>query len=102
MNLIILNRLKKGRENAVKKDELMAITNLKERAVINEIAYLRAVGVPILSNTQEGGYYLPGTKEEAEDYIRSMDSRAKKIFTSSKATKQWLKDNGYYEQQELF
>lgn len=99
---IILNNIKPGRENSISRDKLVSMTGINDRTIRDTIADLRASGVPIISNTQEGGYYLPSTKDEAQEYIESMESRAKKIFISAKATKQWLKDNGYFEQQELF
>lgn len=99
---MILNNLKPGRENSISRDKLVSMTGINDRTIRDKIADLRASGIPIISNTNKGGYYLPASADEAQEYIESMESRAKKTFVSIKATKQWLKDNGYYEQQELF
>lgn len=90
---MILNTLKKGADNATRKEMLVTITGLNERTVRKIIADLRASGIPIISNTNKGGYYLPATQEEAQEYISSMENRAINTFKSVKATKEWLKKN---------
>lgn len=90
----ILKALKQGRENAITRKQLVKLTGYNDRAVRNIIADLRAEGVPVVSNTKTGGYYLPTTLEEANEYYNSMRSRAIKTFLSARATKQWIREHG--------
>lgn len=90
---MILNNLKPGRENSISRDKLVSMTGINDRTIRNTIADLRASGIPIISNTNKGGYYLPATQEEAQEYISSMENRAINTFKSVKATKEWLKKN---------
>ncbi|NLC96182.1 MAG: HTH domain-containing protein [Erysipelotrichaceae bacterium] len=99
---IILNNIKPGRENSISRDKLVSITGINDRTIRDTIADLRAEGVPIISNTNKGGYYLPATQEEAQEYISSMENRAKNTFVSIKATKEWLKNNRMFMQEKLF
>lgn len=99
---IILNNIKPGRENSISRDKLVSITGINDRTIRDTIADLRAEGVPIISNTNKGGQYLPATQEEAQEYISSMENRAKNTFVSIKATKEWLKNNRMFMQEKLF
>lgn len=99
---IILNNIKPGRENSISRDKLVSMTGIDDRTIRDTIADLRASGVPIISNTHKGGYYLPANADEAQEYIESMESRAKKTFVSIKATKQWIKENRSFFQDKLF
>lgn len=88
----IMSNLGNGIEESISRKDLSMACNISDRATRDEIAELRKMGVPIVSNTKTGGYYLPKTKYEAIDYVRSMKSRAKRTCESIEATKEWLKN----------
>lgn len=94
----IMSNLGNGIEESISRKDLSMACNISDRATRDEIAELRKMGVPIVSNTKTGGYYLPKTKYEALDYIIGMESRAKRTFESIKATREWLKNK---EQERL-
>ena len=74
LSKILITALEPGKENAKTRTELMDLLNVSDRCIRRTIADLRALGVPVISNTDKGGYYLPATKEEASEYIKSMNN----------------------------
>lgn len=90
---ILMENLQEGKENAKTRKELSKLLSVSDRNLRVIIADLRALGVPIISNTDKGGYYLPSNEYEAREYIKSMNNRAINTFKSIKATKHWLSTN---------
>lgn len=88
----VMKHIGEGIKKSVSRKELSKACNLSDRRTRDVIFELRQIGVPIVSNTKKGGYYLPKTKYEAIDYVRSMKSRAKRTCESIEATKEWLKN----------
>ncbi len=88
---MIQEYLKKGRANASSRAKLCELTGLSPRELRLEIAKEREAGALILSDSGTRGYYLPGSVEELESYVRQMETRAKKIFISSRAARQEIK-----------
>ena len=82
---IIVSFLSKGRENAITKKDLMNLTGYSDRVLRQRVEDLRKE-VPILSNTKEGGYYLPddGQKgiDECNEFIFEQQARANNIYVS--------------------
>lgn len=53
----------------------------------------RAAGAVILSKPgSDGGYYLPGSKEEIQEYISLMTKQAKTIFISCRSARKKLQE----------
>lgn len=69
-----------GSENAVSKQQLCAMTGLKEREVRRRIAAERDKGVPIVSSSHSKGYYLASTEEDYNILQREIMSRATKLM----------------------
>ena len=69
-----------GAENAVSKQQLCAMTGLKEREVRRRIAVERDKGVPIVSSSHRKGYYLASTEEDYNIIQREIMSRATKLM----------------------
>lgn len=53
-----------GQENAVPRNLLVSATGLSERALRKQVERERLSGVPILTDTERGGYYLPSCPAE--------------------------------------
>ncbi len=102
LSKILIMALEPGKENAKTRKELSKLLSVSDRNLRVIIADLRALGVPVISNTDKGGYYLPATKEEASEYIKSMNNRAINTFKSVKATKEWLHTNSNMSFEEIF
>lgn len=68
----------KGREHAQTMRELRRILNGDSRSIRLEIERERRSGCPIVSDCQRG-YWLAETKEEIENFVRSMRARAFEI-----------------------
>ncbi len=85
--------LSKGKENAISPREAckrLGISN--ERNLRAEINSERCRGALILTNSSRGGYYLPGSREEIEEFVAIMTARAETTITSLKAARQLLEE----------
>jgi len=87
----ITDVLKPGIENAVSLEYLCSYYGTGERTIRAFLHYARTHGIPILSSTKYGGYYLPKNQQEAQEFIRSQSNRAKACFASLKAVKEYVK-----------
>lgn len=75
---ILLELLPKGAESALSAPEIQQMLGLPARRDVNFLVHrLRVKGVVILSNNQ--GYFLPESKAEIHDFVKSMRSRTKAI-----------------------
>lgn len=80
-----------GRNNAVKRADLVSMIGASDRLVRRMIEDARQSGVVII-NMQDGrGYYRPERKEDLEYYIRQEEGRAKSIHRNLKAAKKALR-----------
>lgn len=77
--------LKPGVENAVSLEFLCSYYGANERVIRSFLHYARVNGIPVLSSTKYGGYYLPKDQHEAQEFIRAQTNRAKACFASLKA-----------------
>ena len=80
----ISNLLLPGRENAIPRRDLEAMTGLDGRTVRLMIERERRAGVPVLSDSVTG-YYLPATEDEKIAFVRSMRHRAGEILRTAEA-----------------
>ena len=74
--------LKVGERNALSPDYLRVTLRLtSNRAVQKQIEQERRQGKVILSSTQPpGGYFLPETKQEIRQFIRTLENRGSKTL----------------------
>ncbi|MDD6070107.1 MAG: hypothetical protein PUC12_04735 [Clostridiales bacterium] len=88
---MIYELLKVGKANATTTKELMEITGLNARGITKEVSKERSEGNIICSvSSGNGGYYLPETKEEVEEFYRLMCKRAISHFKAAKSARQYL------------
>lgn len=84
-----------GKENAIARDILSAATGLSERALRKQVERERLSGVPILTDTERGGYYLPSCAAETEQFVKSMRRRGVHVLQVARAVeKTMLEDMG--------
>ena len=83
---IILPHLRHGQGNARKKPELLEATGLPDRVFRKGIEALRRAGVVVCSGDR--GYYLPGSLEEVQGYIRQEEARARSTFFTLNSARQ--------------
>ena len=83
---VIQPHLGTGREAAKKRRELLAITGLHDRIFRKSVEALRRAGVVICSDVY--GYYLPGTLEEVQEFIRQEEHRARSTFLTLQSARQ--------------
>ena len=71
---------------------LMDETGLSRRDLQKAIHALRLDGVVICSRTTEGGgYWIPATPEQAQQYVDSMTRRGKAVFAAVSAARRFVK-----------
>lgn len=90
---MIAELLNKGKENAITTESLMRACNFdNKRDLTMQVAKERAAGALICSRTSgQGGYYLPRSREEVQEFIESMSNRAKNTFKAVTAARKYLK-----------
>lgn len=83
----ISNLLLPGRENAIPRRDLEAITGLDGRTIRLMIEQERRRGALILSDNHHG-YFLSDDPAEAQQFVRSMRHRASEILRTAEAIEQ--------------
>ena len=80
----VLNAIPYGKENAISKSELVALTGLSERQIRREIKELNAEltkeGTAILSSSQYRGYWKSEDIAEMKAYIRESKHRQQMLM----------------------
>ena len=90
-----------GSENAIPRRHLRQLTGISDRDLRRRIQLERLAGVPILSSTTAGGYYLPSSVADLEHFVRSMQSRAKEIEAVASAVEAGSTEKGRGEMLEI-
>lgn len=82
--------LSKGKKNSISSRELAVIMGFDNvRSLQADIAKSREAGQIILSSTA-GGYFLPGSDEEIEEFIGVLVARAANTFKALKSAREYL------------
>ncbi len=92
-DFFIASMLPRGSENAVTTAELLRRTGYRsKRLMTKQIEAERRAGALILSKYDaDGGYYRPGSRAELENFVHSMDHRARAIMYTIKTARAALK-----------
>lgn len=90
----IADYIPQGRENAITRQRLCALTGLPDRKVREEIEQARRRG-EIIINAQDGaGYFKTDDIDEIKRQFRSNDRRAKSILAQQKHLRKRIKAAG--------
>ena len=85
-----------GKENAVSRKTLAALTGLSDRSVRGEIEKERRSGRLICSHMEAGGgYYLPADEMEIREYYNAQTSRISSLILAREPFKRALNGDGY-------
>lgn len=84
-----------GRENAVSRRTLCALTHCGDRAIRKRIERARRMGYHILNDQEHGGYFTSTDPDELARYYRQERARAIAILKTLKTIRQSLKAGGY-------
>lgn len=91
MKFPIMESLPFGKENAISSEELASMHRLPStRRLQAEIAKERKKGAIILS-TSTGGYYKPSDRQEVQEFVATLEKRAKNTLAVLKSAKRYLK-----------
>lgn len=88
----IADLLPTGKTNAIPSQTLAYLTGCKSVRELQElIAAERAAGAVILSTCYDGGgYYLPETQAEVQEFIRTLESRGKNTLAALRSAREYL------------
>ena len=85
-----------GKENAVSRKTLAALTGLSDRSVRGEIEKERRSGRLICSHMEAGGgYYLPADEMEIREYYNAQTSRISSLILAREPFRRALQGDGY-------
>ena len=73
--ICVLDYIPEGRENAVSRRELVRLTGKSDREIRREIKGFLTAGVPIMSSSHSGGYWLSDNPDEWTECINEYDRR---------------------------
>ena len=78
---IVAPLLKRGRKNTITARELAAVLGVNPREVTARIEVERSAGAPILADCGSitGGYFLPESKADVDDYLTIVDHRIAEV-----------------------
>ena len=90
----ILDFIPDGMENAVSQQQLCDVTHMNRREVRQAVENARRQGAPICSTCKgdNGGYYMPTCKQEANMYLRMQRHRINSAKATMKPVKQAMKN----------
>ena len=84
-NVMLINLIEvlSSREEGSTKQELSTSLGTNERQVRGYIRDARKMGVPIVSSSQERGYYIAQTQDDIQKIIADYKSRAKDMWDTA-------------------
>lgn len=82
---MVYELLPTGKNNAVKKETLCAKLGINARTLRKYIMLERQNGAVILSNAKTGGYYIPSTPEELDEFVQMQKGQIFSRFRSIKS-----------------
>lgn len=91
---VIVEFLKKGKQNAIPSKQLAKMTGCGSvRDLRDLVAKERQRGAVILSTSRNsGGYYLPADAEEVREFVRTLDARARHTFLALRSARKYLRE----------
>lgn len=95
---MIAEMLPKGKANAISTNDLCILLGIGNiRTLRAMIAEERKEG-KIIASCSTGGYYIPTEVEEIEEFVRTLDSKARSIMVALQASRKLLKVSAYKDQ----
>lgn len=90
----VTDYIREGKENAVTREQLKALTGLSDRKVRKEIEIARKRGEIILNDQDGVGYYRSENVQSLKRQYKQNKSRAMTILAQQKYIRQKLKEAG--------
>ena len=87
----LLKLIPKGKKNRISSTELERLADCDKRSLKGAISRLRRNGVLICSSVYSGGYYLPASSEELEEWVRTEQARIRTHRAAIKPAVDFLK-----------
>ena len=88
---MIIECLPKGKENAISTEALCRATGIDNiRMLRAAVAKERKAG-EIIASSSKGGYYIPNNAKELEEFVHTLDSKARSIMVALQSARKLLK-----------
>lgn len=88
---MIVDLLPRGKENAISTEALLQASGATSvRELRKMVANERKAG-EIIASISTGGYYIPNDTKELEDFVRTLDSKARSIMVALQSARKLLK-----------
>ena len=88
---MIVEYLPQGKANAISTHELCQLTGVRDvRKLRSIVAAARNAG-EIIASSSAGGYFIPADNNELEEFIRTLDSKARSIMVALQSARKVLK-----------
>ena len=87
----IINLIPFGKDKAISRSELVALTGFKDRKVRDIIADLRDHEIFICSTSGQRGYWQATKREELEDLADEFHGRAMDILTTESKLRKYIR-----------
>ena len=88
---MIIELLAEGKENAIStKDLCEAVGGVSVRELRKMVADERMAGA-VIASSSTGGYYIPSNRSEIEEFVRTLDSKARSIMVVLRSARKFLK-----------
>jgi hypothetical protein len=92
----------RGEENAITLDDLTARAGLPNRRTTEAMMEQRLPDFPYPLVASSAGYFIPTTSDQLNTYLRSLKSRALKMFLRSKTVARKAIANGWQREGKWF
>ncbi len=95
---MIVEYLPKGKANAISTHDLVQLTGVRDiRALRSVVAKARNAG-EVIASSSAGGYFVPADNIELEEFIRTLDSKARSIMVALQSARKMLKNSDDFNQ----
>ena len=87
---MVIENLKFGRRNAITSEDLCKIIGLDSISALRQAVKRERLNGLVISSSPEGGYFIPGNKEELQEFIELFEGRAMSMLSSLQSAKDLL------------
>ena len=88
---MIVELLPRGKENAISTEALCKASGIKSIRVLRSVVARERKQGKIIASISTGGYYIPTDTAEIEEFVRTLDSKARSIMVALQSARKLLK-----------
>ena len=88
---MIVELLPKGKENAISTADLCRMIGVDSVRNLRALVAEERKAGKVIASCSTGGYYIPTDAKEIEDFVHTLDSKAKSIMVALQSARKLLK-----------